>query len=306
MMQTVNKNTCKYCLDCGGCDYIDTPYSQILEIKLNNIKELYKNQPVLPGNLKDMEIVPSPTPFGYRTRCQLHIVDGKTGFYKKRSHELIEIERCEMLDERLNKRIKTLKFPSNYEGKIELYIKDGTVCERLVEKKYNNIFYQINEGINELIIDDVVSLSEPNHNDNFLELYCGLGNFTYAILKKSSDAKITGIDIKTPVIKKKNPEFIEADVLKGLQMLNGQNRLSDFNKLILDPPRNGAGKKVIDLLSRCRFEKIVYVSCNPLTLADDAQIICKQGYEWQSMKLFDMFPFTKYLEAVTLFRSVLF
>ena len=136
-----------------------------------------------------------------------------------------------------------------------------------------------------------------------MELYCGLGNFTYAILKKSPGSKITGIDLKTPTTKKENPEFIEADVLKGIQMLNDQYRLVNFNKLILDPPRSGAGKKVIDLLSKCKFEKIVYISCNPTTLADDAKLFCEQGYKWDSIKLFDMFPFTKYLEAVSLFTK---
>jgi len=303
MMQIVNINTCKYCLDCGGCDYIDTPYSQTLEKKRNNIMELYKDLSLSPENLKDLEIVPSPLPFGYRTRCQLHIVKGKAGFYKRRSHELIEIERCEVLDERLNKKIKELRFPSNFDGKIELYMKDGIVCERLVEKKYDNIFYQINEGINHIITEEVLSLSSPVAGDRFLELYCGLGNFTYAILKKAPAAKITGIDLKTPGSKKENPEFIEADILKGIQQLGSQNRLENFNKLILDPPRIGAGKKVIDLLSKGKFEKIIYISCNPITLADDAALICKLGYTWHSMKLFDMFPFTKYLEAVSLFNK---
>ena len=290
-------------MDCGGCDYIDTPYSKTLEIKLNNIRELYSNIPVAPKNFKELEIIPSPMPFGYRIRCQLHIVKGKAGFHKRRSHELIEIERCEILDERLNKKLKELKFPANFDGKIELYIKDGIVCERLVEKKYDNVFYQINEGINKIITDEIIILSSPATGDRFLELYCGLGNFTYAILKKSPGSKITGIDIKTPQVKKENPEFIEADIIEGLQSLNKQNRLGNFNKLILDPPRSGAGKKAIDLLNRCKFEKIVYVSCNPLTLADDAALIYKNGYTWHSLKLFDMFPFTKYLEAVSLFSS---
>ena len=299
-MHTVNKDTCKYCLDCGGCDYVDIPYAETLQIKLNDIKGLFLSSTTQPENIEAMDIVASPMPLAYRTRCQIHVVKGKAGFHKKRSHDLIEIERCAVLDERLNKKIAELRFAPNFDGKIELYIKDGKVCERLVEKKYDNLFYQINEGINKLIIDEVLALCEATATDKVLELYCGSGNFTYSILNRSPKTTITGIDIKTPENKKDNPEFIEADVIKGLQMLRSQNRLTDFNKLVLDPPRSGAGKKTLDLLSECSFEKIVYISCNPLTFIDDAKTICAQGYTWQSSKLLDMFPFTKYVESVNL------
>jgi tRNA/tmRNA/rRNA uracil-C5-methylase (TrmA/RlmC/RlmD family) len=301
MMHIVNKDTCKYCMDCGGCDYVDVPYPSTLDIKLNNINGLFAGATIKPDNLEAMQIVPSPMPFGYRGRCQLHVSKGKVGFHKKRSHDLIEIEKCIMFDERLNQKIKELKFPANFEAKIELYIKDSAVCDRLVEKKYDNLFYQVNEGVNKLIINEVVALCASSPDDAVLELYCGLGNFTFAILNKSPKTKITGIDMRTPVSKKDNPEFIEADIIKGLETLRLRGRLTDFSKLLLDPPRSGAGEKVLGMLGKCKFEKIVYVSCNPETLIDDARILCAQGYKWQSIKLFDMFPFTKYVEAVSLF-----
>ncbi|MEI6093327.1 MAG: hypothetical protein WCQ47_06555 [bacterium] len=303
MMHIVNKNTCEYCKDCGGCDYIDITYAETLGIKLNNIKELYSPSKTKPLNIDHLEIVPSPLPFGYRTRCQLHVVNGKIGFHKKRSNDLIEIKKCIILDERINKRIKELNFPKNYSAKIELYLKDGVVCERIIEKKYDNIFYQINDSVNKLIIEDVVTLINAQEKDRILELFCGLGNFTYPILKSSPKTHITGVDMRVPTNKKDNPEFIEADVLVGINMLKKQKRLSSFNKLVLDPPRSGADKKVIMELNDCDFEKIIYVSCNPITLIDDAITFSDCGYKWQSMKLFDMFPFTKYLESISIFSK---
>jgi 23S rRNA (uracil1939-C5)-methyltransferase len=77
MMHIVNKDTCIYCMDCGGCDYVDVPYPSTLDIKLNNIKDLSGRSPVKPDNLGSIEIVPSPMPFGYRGRCQLHVSNGK-------------------------------------------------------------------------------------------------------------------------------------------------------------------------------------------------------------------------------------
>jgi 23S rRNA (uracil1939-C5)-methyltransferase len=90
-------------------------------------------------------------------------------------------------------------------------------------------------------------------------------------------------------------------VLKGIELLTMQNRLNSFNKLVLDPPRSGAGLKVLEKLNKIHFEKIAYISCNPESLLKDALILKEQGYKWISSQLFDMFPFTKYTESVNLF-----
>lgn len=302
MVNVVNKSTCEYCMDCGGCDYIDIDYCQTLKIKLNDFKALVQAKGFEPDNFHDLKINSSVSSFKYRTRCQLHIVNGKIGFFKKKTHELIEIKNCLMLDDRLNQKLSSLKFPSDFKGKIELYIKDGKVFERLVEKKYANLFFQVNDAVNELMKDHVIDLLQANPNDKILELYCGQGNFTYAILKGSPRTKITGIDLNTPLgSQKQNPEFINADVLMGIKNLTMQNRLSSFNKLLLDPPRSGAGKKVWEKLSNIKLERIVYVSCNPETLISDVKILKELGYNWKACQLFDMFPFTKYLESINTF-----
>ena len=301
MVHIVNKESCKYCVDCGGCDYIDLEYPKTLDIKLSDFKGLAQSAELAPANIQSLSITASPSPFNYRTRCQLQVLDGKIGFFKKRSHELIEIKNCLMLDERLNQKISELKFPANYKGKIELYIKDAKVFERLVEKKYDNLFYQVNEAVNELMKDHLIKLLEPEPSDNILELYCGQGNFTYSITKASAKTKITGIDINSPTAT--SPEFINTDVVAGIDRLIMQNRLLSFNKLVLDPPRAGTGTKVLEKLNKPRFEKIVYISCNPETLIRDAGFLSKMGYKWASSQLFDMFPFTKYTESVNLFNN---
>jgi 23S rRNA (uracil1939-C5)-methyltransferase len=314
VMDIVNKSTCEYCMDCGGCDYIDMDYAQTLEIKLNDFKALAKSSGLEPENISELKITPSVPAFNYRTRCQIHIVDGKMGYFKKKTHELIEIKNCLMLDARLNQKLASLKFPSNFKGKIELYIKDGKVLERLVEKKYDNLFFQVNNAVNELMKEHVVELLHPVPDDRILELYCGQGNFTYAILKNSPKTKVTGIDVNTPLEtqklpnqnykeKKQNPDFINDDVISAVKRLSAQNSLDSFNKLLLDPPRSGAGIKILEKLNKANFEKIIYVSCNPETLISDVKILNEFGYKWISSQLFDMFPFTKYIESVNSFAK---
>ena len=290
-MHIVNENTCPYCTLCGGCDFVGIRYEETLKLKFNDFKKLTL--------IDDVKIVPSPSPVNYRTRCQLQVVNGKAGFFKKKSHDHIEIKNCLLLDERLNNKIQNIKLPNNYNGKIELYIKDGVVCERIVEKKYDNMFIQVNEGMNKLLVKEAVSLLDLKPNDNILELYCGNGNFTHAILDAEPKAKMVGIDLKIETGKRTGVEFIEADVEKGISNLNNQRRLACFNKLLLDPPRAGVSKKALDILKTHNFEKIIYVSCSPESFTRDAKILVEAGYKLSSTKLFDMFPFTKYIETVS-------
>jgi 23S rRNA (uracil1939-C5)-methyltransferase len=301
--QIVSTKNCSYCLDCGGCDHVDLPYSQTLEIKLKETKQLLKGNDAKPKNLEDMPITASPKVFNYRNRCQLHIKNGVAGFFKKRTHDLIKIEKCLMLDERINEKIAELRFPKDYNGKIELYLVGDNVAERLVEKKYDNYFGQVNDHINAIMTQKVMELLEPKKGDELLELYCGSGNFTFAIAEKTPGINITGIDIKVPSVSRKGIEFMGSDAEKGLKQLASMGKLSSYNKVLLDPPRAGAGKGVSSIIASIGPERIVYVSCNPETLAEDANIICSKGYSWSHMELLDMFPFTKYVESISLFTK---
>ncbi len=291
----VNLKTCPYCQDCGGCDYIDTPYLSTLETKKKWVSELLGLDP------KKVETVPSPSPVHYRTRCQVQILNGNPGFFKRKSHDLVEIKECLMLDERLNEKIREMKFDQNFKAKIELYLKDGVVCERIVEKKYDNQFTQVNEAVNALLVEKAVELLEPKADDRVLELYCGFGNFSFAIMEKTPGLKLTGIDIRTKQSSIKGLEFIEADVEKGLRQLEEQKKLSHYNKVFVDPPRIGIKPSVLNKILSIAPERIVYVSCNPEALKKDAEAIITAGFELKNITLFDMFPFSKYVESLNLF-----
>ena len=301
--QSISLKNCPYCSECGGCDYIDIAYKDTLHTKLNSTKELLKSNDARPQNLEQINIVSSPKIFNYRNRCQLHIVNGNVGFFKRRSHDLIKIDNCLVLDERINERIRGLRFPSNYNGKIELYMTGNSVSERIVEKKYDNSFGQVNDHINSIIIEKAIALLNAEKKDNLLELYCGMGNFTFAIAEKIPGIKITGIDIKTPSTNRQSIEFLALDAEKGLRQLDSLNKLPSYNKVLLDPPRAGAGKSVSETIASMDVEKIVYISCNQETLAADANIICSKGFVWEQMELLDMFPFTKYVESINLFTK---
>lgn len=285
---------CKYYGNCNACTNLELAYEGTLDLKIREFNNILSTNNIFPDNFNSVEIIASPKPYNYRTRCQLHIEDGKIGFHKRKTNELVEIETCILLDEKINDKIKTLKFPKNFNGKIELYIKNSIVYEALIEKKYANNFSQVNSEVNDILKAKVLEFLDLKKFDTVLELYCGAGNFTFDIARQTF---VNAIDTSVPTGKFKNIDFIEAEINNNFQNFTRY----DFNKLLLDPPRKGLTFTKLEKLFSNNFEKIVYVSCNPNTLVIDAEKFNNFGYKWKNSTLLDMFPYTEHIESVNVF-----
>jgi 23S rRNA (uracil1939-C5)-methyltransferase len=165
-------------------------------------------------------------------------------------------------------------------------------------------FVQINSAINLAAIDRVVDLFEVNPSDTVLDLFCGVGNFTLPLARHVR--AVIGVEGERELVARarenarhnhlSNVSFLHADLTTVEIDTQG------CNKLLLDPPRSGA----LEILSRLNLEaveRIVYVSCNPATLARDAgSLVHKQGYRLQGAGVMDMFPHTAHIESIALFR----
>ena len=167
-------------------------------------------------------------------------------------------------------------------------------------------FTQINGEMNVMIIDRVIEILDLQKNDSVLDLFCGLGNFALPIAKKVR--RVTGIEASAEMVKRarenalnnniSNAEFNVEDLYKA--PLSGSWATDHYTKVMLDPPRTGASE-VIPLLTRLKPEKIVYVSCNPVTLARDANILVSNGFKLKSAGVMDMFPHTSHVESIAEF-----
>lgn len=168
-------------------------------------------------------------------------------------------------------------------------------------------FTQVNTDINRKMINRVLDLLQLTGKDNVLDLFCGLGNFTLPIAR--SAGKVTGVEGDTGLIERarfnaihnslKNTEFVVANLMDENLVASFLNQT--YNKVLLDPPRSGA-KEIIEKLDLSSTEILVYVSCNPATLARDSGILVQQ----KKMKLvkagvMDMFPHTSHVESIALF-----
>ncbi|MFZ2448947.1 MAG: 23S rRNA (uracil(1939)-C(5))-methyltransferase RlmD [Methylovulum miyakonense] len=174
------------------------------------------------------------------------------------------------------------------------------------------MFTQVNYDINRQMVNRVLETLDLNANDNVLDLFCGLGNFTLPMATQAGS--VVGIEGDQPLVNHAkenalhnnihNVEFYAADLSKDISDQPWANR--KYNKILLDPSRAGASE-VLPYIKTWQPEQIVYVSCNPSTLARDAGILVNElGYKLVKAGVMDMFPQTAHVESIALFTRDLF
>jgi 23S rRNA (uracil1939-C5)-methyltransferase len=168
-------------------------------------------------------------------------------------------------------------------------------------------FTQVNASINQSMISLALELLSAEEGDEVLDLFCGIGNFTLPLARVCKH--VTGIEGDSVLVKMardnasynglSNAEFITANLYDT--PLDGSWLHRKWDRILLDPPRSGA-MEVIERLPELKPKRIVYVSCNPATLARDADILVnKYGYRLKAAGVMDMFPHTKHVESIAVF-----
>lgn len=167
-------------------------------------------------------------------------------------------------------------------------------------------FTQVNADINQQMVARALELLAPKASDRILDLFCGLGNFTLPIARlcatavgvEGSEALIQRASQNATLNNITNAQFYQADLTSDFVQLPWCH---DFDKILLDPPRTGA-LEIVQKISLLGAKRIVYVSCNPATLARDAGELIRQGYRLSQTGIMDMFPHTHHVEAIALFE----
>ena len=171
-------------------------------------------------------------------------------------------------------------------------------------------FFQTNPVQAEKLVDLALEMAAPKSTEKMIDLFCGVGTFSLPFASKVG--KLAGIEIVESSIKsaKRNAEdngidntyFLAKDARHGIDEV-----LETFGKpelLLLDPPRSGAGGKVMRRIARSNPERIVYVSCNPESFARDIKELTPFGYQLQTVQPVDLFPQTYHVEVVALMSRV--
>ncbi len=170
-------------------------------------------------------------------------------------------------------------------------------------------FTQVNVAINQLMVKQVVTLLEIRPEDTILDLFCGLGNFSLPMARRA--AQVTGVEGSDTLVQKAgynaglnniaNTKFVMADLAQPV--LLPDITADKYDKVLLDPPRSGA-QAIIEQLALKNVIRLVYVSCNPATLARDAGILVREkGFTLVSAGVMDMFPHTTHVESIAVFEQ---
>ena len=168
-------------------------------------------------------------------------------------------------------------------------------------------FTQVNAEVNQAMINQALDWLALQPDEQVLDLFCGVGNFALAMARQG--ARVTGIEGSELMVARARANasgnglmglhFSSADLSKPLELPADAQR---YTAALLDPPRDGAQQLVVDLAA-LGIERILYISCNPATLARDAGILATKGYSLVRAGVMDMFPQTSHVEAMALFRK---
>ncbi|MFG0380005.1 23S rRNA (uracil(1939)-C(5))-methyltransferase RlmD [Pseudomonas sp. zbq_18] len=169
-------------------------------------------------------------------------------------------------------------------------------------------FVQVNGQVNQAMVEQALDWMAPHTGERVLDLFCGLGNFALPLAQTVAEVvAVEGVEVMVQRAQANaednglgNAHFFQADLSKPLAEAHWASR--GFDAILLDPPRDGA-LEVVKGIHRLGARRLVYVSCNPATLARDTAELVAQGYRLKRAGILDMFPQTAHVEAMALFEA---
>jgi tRNA/tmRNA/rRNA uracil-C5-methylase (TrmA/RlmC/RlmD family) len=298
---------CPYFGRCGGCTYQHIDYEHQLAIKWRQVRDVLHRI----GKLKDVPvrpIVPSPAAYGYRNRITVHAQDGVIGFFRRDSHRLIDIERCPIAADEVNRALAELRASRLRDGHYTLRATTGP-----------RVFSQTNDAVANALRDLIVQLI-PSRQELLIDAYCGAGVFAKGLLDKFE--RIIGIDWDKFAINSaqqtatEKETYIAGDIELELDQVAAVHRTATgrlgliaptsekTTTLIVDPPATGLSENIRKVIVDLAPATFIYVSCNPPTLTRDLSEL-QQKFAIESVTPLDMFPQTAEIEVVAHLRASL-
>jgi len=280
---------CPYFGRCGGCAYQHINYEHQLGIKWRQVRDVLQRI----GKLKEVPmrpIIPSPEPYEYRNRITVHAQDGVVGFFRRDSNRLIDIARCPISRDEVNRALMELRAQ---------HVRDGHYTLRAASGP--RAFSQTNDAVANAL-RDLIRQFMPANQELLIDAYCGRGFFAKTLLDKCKRA--IGIDWDKFAIEaaRENATTKETYIAGDVDLELGRLRsiAPPFQRekavLIVDPPATGltpaVRKSIVDLAPAT----LIYVSCNPPTLARDLADL-RQRFTVESITPLDMFPQTAEIEV---------
>lgn len=308
---------------CGGCDFQHIEISAQRKLKSQIVKEQFSRVAKMEVDVEVIGVDPA-NGLGWRTRMDFTVnPERKVALYGARSHNLIPISKCLIADERMDlDSINQTKLPVG--AKVEVAISQtgkqfvaiegrenfDLIDEQVLNKNFSispTSFWQSHIQAPEVLTNSVLGYLGVRAGDHVFDLYGGVGLFTAALATQVTDTgRVTLIELDAGAIIDAKRIFAEDQIV---EIVEGkvERSLSKFKRadlILLDPPRSGAGKDVVNAMAKLEPRAIVYVSCDPASLARDATYLDELGYKLDGIQSFDLFPMTQHIECVARFLKI--
>ncbi|MFL6023104.1 MAG: class I SAM-dependent RNA methyltransferase [Marmoricola sp.] len=281
---------------CGGCDFQHVSPAGQRELKAAVVAEQLQRLAGLDVDVTVEEVPGSPDGLRWRTRMQyVSLPGGDYGLRKNHSHDVVQVDDC--LIAAPDARVVIAGQPPTGDVVTE------TVRERTFDVAADG-FWQVHPAAPETLVAAVLELLAPQAGERAVDLYAGVGLFSAflaeAVGATGSVVSIEGDRRASDHAKANLRDLRQAKVVPGRvdRVLTELDTMADV--VVLDPPREGARKKVVDLVVDLAPRAIAYVACDPAALARDLSYFAERGYRLSALRSFDLFPMTHHVECVAL------
>jgi tRNA/tmRNA/rRNA uracil-C5-methylase (TrmA/RlmC/RlmD family) len=303
---------CRYFGDCGGCQYQHLDYQAQLRLKHKQISDLFQRIGGIEAS-RIAPVVPCPQPYGYRNRIMIRSQWDKfkqglnLGFIRADNRLVVDIEECKIAEPALNEEIRRVRANPPPKGGLKVVLRiapEGWEVPR--DSFFQNNFFLLPELV------EVVRRRLRDHGSRYLiDVYCGVGFFSLELAGEVES--FTGVELDQLAIKAArrnaatrgcaNGEFTAGTAEEMLPQLLGRYA-AEATTVLLDPPRKGCRREMLEALRQVRPAQVIYVSCQPATMARDLNVLCAEGvFELAHVVPLDMFPQTSHVESVADLRG---
>lgn len=312
---------CRLYGECGGCDLQHLAYPGQLLAKAGLVSESFRRVAKL--DIPEPTVSPS-LPFAYRNRIQLHLTPrGRLGFMRASSSSIVECGTCPVAVRSLQSWIearagtdrafeeqkpfivgKDRFIAFGTEDKVFLEGRDGIVGVKVAGEDFRfhiKGFFQSNLYLLEHFVPEVM---EGLEGGTAADLYCGVGLFSRFLAKRFSRLVCVEHNPYALELARENAPgpHNEYHALATEDWTKTDSARQRFDCVLVDPPRTGLAPEVKAWFAAAKPPLVVYVSCDPVTLARDSGELCAAGYELESLKVFDFYPQTHHIECHARFR----
>ncbi len=318
---------CPYFGTCGGCQFQHIAYPRQLEIK----RKIVSDQLARIGGFQGAVVhpmLPSPNEYGYRNSARfLTGRAGDLGYTDWRDNVFLQVDTCPIMAPPISETLREIQGHGIPGEQVRVRYSESTgetliwpaldvpvptgqpmIQYELLGHRFQvsaTSFFQVNIPQAEALVRLAMERLRPLEGKTVLDAYCGAGTFTRSLALEAERA--IGIEESPPAIAdaRVNLAGLGVRLIEGRTEVELQNITTEVNLVLLDPPRAGCEPAALDALLALAPEKIVYVSCDPATLARDLKLLCSAGaYELLDVQPVDMFPQTSHIEAVATLQAL--